>query len=500
MTERHVVVVGAGPGGLACAMLLSEKGFSVTVLEKEAVVGGRNAALECGPYRFDVGPTFLMMRFVLDALFHRVDRDPDDYLNFFPLEPMYQLDFVDQSMKIFSSNETEKEQAEIERLFPDQTDGLARFYQQEGKRFNALMPSLQRGFKHRREVLSKEVLRALPYLAPGKSLFEVLQGYFQEEELSLAFTFQAKYLGMSPWECPGAFAIIPYIEHAFGMYHVEGGLNAISHAFARVVEEEGGRVRTNAEVAELLLDGRVARGVRLASGEEITADAVVVNADFAYAMSELVGPGVLKKYSRERLAKKKYSCSTFMLYLGLDTLYDAPHHNVVFADDYRTNVDDIFKRKVLSDDFSLYVHNPSVTDPTLAPEGHSAVYVLMPVPNNESTIDWDHSAGGLRERALDLLEARTVMTDIRQHIQTEHMITPWDWQHDYHVYRGATFNLSHHLNQMLVFRPRNQFEELANVFLVGGGTHPGSGLPTIYQSAMISSDLIRAAAGQRGRS
>lgn len=490
MKRQRVVVVGAGPGGLASAMLLSHAGFDVTVLDKEEELGGRNAALSLGDYTFDVGPTFLMMSFVLDEVFAAVNRSSDDYLEFTRLDPMYTLDFDDRTMDIFSAEEKEREIAEIERLYPGGRSGLKRFYDREQRRYNALMPCLRRGYRTVWEMISRDVIRAAPHFAPGKSLFDVLQGYFGDEKLTLSFTFQAKYLGMSPWDCPGAFAIIPFIEHSFGMYHVTGGLNRINHAFAEVVREEGGEISLSTEVDEIILDGRQAKGVRLTSGEEIQADCVVLNADFAHAMSSLVPDGVLSKYSPENLAKKEYSCSTFMLYLGLDTLYDAPHHQVLFAQDYRTNVEDIFSRKVLSDDFSVYVHNPSKTDSTLAPEGHSALYVLVPVSNNRSRIDWERERMRYREAILDLLQERAGMTDIRERIREEHIITPQDWEESYSVYLGATFNLSHNLNQMLAFRPRNKFEELDNVYLVGGGTHPGSGLPTIYQSALISSEYI----------
>ena len=490
MNRKRVVVVGAGPGGLAAAMLLANKGFKVTVLEKEEEIGGRNAALNLGDYTFDVGPTFLMMRFILDEIFREVNRRPEQYLEFVDLEPMYSLAFSDRQLDIYSSNEPERERDEIARVFEGHEDRIAKFYDREKRRFEALMPALRRGYNSLLDLASPEVLRALPHLSPGKSLFDVLQSYFDDEKLTLSFTFQAKYLGMSPWNCPGAFAIVPYIEHNFGMYHVIGGLNRISHAFADVVREEGGVIYTGCPVQELIIEGREVKGVRLESGEEIFGDYFVVNADFAYAMSSLVAPGILKKYSRKKLAAMDYSCSTFMLYLGLDRLYDVPHHRVFFAEDYRTNVDDIFERQIMSGDFSLYVHNPSITDPTLAPEGHSAVYMLVPVSNNESKIDWEMEKAGLREKILQVIEDRGQMDDIQSHIREEKIITPWDWDNDYNVYRGATFNLSHKLSQMLAFRPHNRFQELKNVYLAGGGTSPGSGLPTIYQSAVISSDYI----------
>jgi phytoene desaturase len=244
-------------------------------------------------------------------------------------------------------------------------------------------------------------------------------------------------------------------------------------------------------VEKIIVECGQAKGIRLRSGEEIMADEVVINADFAYAMSQLVDQDHLRKYRREKLEKKQYSCSTFMLYLGVNKQYDLAHHNIYFAKSYKENVEAIFNQKTLVDDTSLYVQNASVTDPTLAPAGKSAIYILVPVANNFSGIDWDHQKEMYKEKVLDIVTKRVPqLADLRDHIEVEKMITPADWEGTYHVYKGATFNLAHNLSQMLYFRPRNRFEELENCYLVGGGTHPGSGLPTIYESARITANLL----------
>jgi phytoene desaturase len=218
-------------------------------------------------------------------------------------------------------------------------------------------------------------------------------------------------------------------------------------------------------------------------------DKVIVNADFGYAMSRLFEPNKVKKYSPKKLEKKKFSCSTFMLYLGVDKIYDAPHHNIVFANNYRNNIKDIQEGR-LSEDFSFYVQNASVTDNTLAPKGKSTVYILVPTPNNRSNINWNSEESSFKEKVLNSVEERTQMKDISDHIEIEKTITPKQWEQDYNVYIGATFNLAHNLSQMLYFRPHNRYGELKNFYLVGGGTHPGSGLPTIYISGIVTSGLI----------
>jgi phytoene desaturase len=488
MSQKHIVVIGAGPGGLTAAMLLAHRGFKVSVFEKEPTVGGRNAAIKLGDFIFDTGPTFLMMKFILDEMFAETARQSRDYLKMVKLEPMYHLKFDDMEIQVSSDHEAMKQQ--IDAHFPGQGKKLDQFLLNEKVRFEKLFPCLQKDYSYFHQFFRPAFLRGGPYLYTFNSIFDYLGKYFEQEKLRLSFTFQSKYLGMSAWECPGAFVIIPYIEHAFGIYHPIGGLSEISEAMARVVREEGGEIHLNTKVAKIITEGRTAKGVLLENGEKVMADEVIINQDFAHAMSHIVDPAILTKYHPDKLPEKRYSCSTFMLYLGLDKLYDFPHHCVIFAKEYRANVADIFNNLKLSGDMSFYIRNASITDQTLAPKGKSALYVLVPVANNKSGIDWEKEKQIYRNKVLDVISKRTVFTDIKEHIQVEKVTTPADWENQYNVYLGATFNLAHNIGQMLYFRPRNKFEEIDHCYLVGGGTHPGSGLPTIYESGRISANLI----------
>jgi len=489
MSTPKVIVVGAGPGGLTAAMLLARRGCAVTVYEKNNQVGGRNQALRLGDYKFDTGPTFLMLKQVLDEVFEEAGRPVTDYLTFYKLEPMYRLQYDDLTLDI-SSNWEVMEQT-VRKHFPGQEAGLRRYYAAERRRFDKMYSCLQRPYSRLRDYASPQILRAYPYLSIGQSLMDVLCSYFSIEKLALAFTFQAKYLGMSPWVCPGAFAIISFIEHAFGMYHVRGGLSEISEAMARVAQEHGATIHLNTTVKQVLVDHGRAVGVELENGERVTADDVVINADFGYAVTHLFAPGVLKRYTPAAMARKKYSCSIFMLYLGVKRTYPLAHHTIVFAKDYHASVRDVFQGHGISSDVSFYVRNADVTDPTLAPDGHSALYVLVPASNLiGNSIDWEGEKLALRARILQQVMARLDLPDLEQNIVAEHIITPLDWQNNYHVYGGAVFNLAHSLDQMLYLRPHNQFEEVRNCYLVGGGTHPGSGLPTIYESGRIAANLL----------
>lgn len=484
-----VIIIGAGPGGLTAGMLLAHNGYDVQIFEKNGYVGGRNGRIELGEFKFDIGPTFLMLPKVLEDIFRYSGRNIADYLDLKEIEPLYRLRFHGK-MDFYPSRDSKFMKEQINRLFPRDVDRYEHYLKNEKVKFERVFNCLKIPYDRLIHLLRPTFLKAIPKLDLGKSLYGKLAEYFKHEEMRIAMTFQSKYLGMSPWNCPAAFTIISYIEHSGGILHPIGGLNRISEAMARVIEEEGGKIHLAAPVIEVIVENGKAKGVLLKNGEKIMADYVIINADFAHAMTHIVKEVNRNKYTNKDLYKRDYSCSTFMLYLGLDKEYDIPHHNIIFADDYRKNVMEIAESKVISNDPSFYLHNASITDPTLAPKGKSALYVLVPVPNNSSGIDWDAHKESFRRLVLDKIKEKTELKDIEEHIEAEKVITPLDWEREYGVYKGATFNLSHKLSQMLYFRPHNKFQEFDNCYIVGGGTHPGSGLPTIYESGRISANLI----------
>lgn len=485
----RAIVIGAGPGGLTSAMILARRGFDVTVFEAADRIGGRNAEIKLGPYVFDSGPTFLMLKDILDEVFDEAGVSSESVLKADRLDPMYHLKFADHTLAV--SSDPAQMKAEIARVFPGRQARYDAFMRHEKNRFKYLYPCLQKSYSHWSALIHPDLFKALPHLALKDSLYSVMYKRFGDEQLALSFTFQSKYLGMSPWQCPGLFAMIPYIEHSMGIYHTQGGLSAISRAMAETLRQHGGVIHLGTPVRRVRVQNNAATGVELENGDKVEADAVVINADFAHAATTLFEPGQLRTYTRQKIDSMKFSCSTFMIYAGVDRTYDMPFHTICFARNYRRNINHIFTGGLPGNDLSFYVRNASVLDPTLAPAGHSAVYILVPVSNTHTgTFDWHQQRDAFRETVLKAVAERTAMTDLRQRMVAEKTIAPTDWQAEHRVYRGATFNLAHNIGQMLHRRPHNKFEDVDRCYLVGGGTHPGSGLPTIYESGRIVANML----------
>ncbi len=486
---KKVVIVGAGPGGLASAMLAAKAGFDVTVLERRDRVGGRTSTVEGeGGFRFDLGPTFFLYPSVLREIFQMCGRSLDREVDLIKLDPHYRLLFGGGGhLDVFP--DVARMEREIARIAPGDATRLRGYLDDNRAKLAAFRPILQNAFNGISDVVKMPLMKLLPLVRPLSSVDADLSRWFRDERVRLAFTFQSKYLGMSPFNCPSLFTILSFLEYEYGVYHPRGGCGEVSRAMARVARDLGVDIRLEEPVTRILFEGRRAVGVETPQGR-YRADALTINADFAKAMTDLVPNGLRRRWTDRKLAKKRYSCSTYMMYLGLDgTCDELDHHTIYLADDYRSNLADIDRRHRLSADPSVYVQNPCVTDPDLAPRGKSALYVLAPVTHMHPNVDWNRERSAFRRRVLGQLE-RFGLRDVERRIEFEKVITPMDWESDLHIYRGATFNLAHSLDQMLHLRPRNRFEDLEGVYLVGGGTHPGSGLPVIFESARITSRLM----------
>ena len=493
---RRVLVIGAGPGGLASAMLLRAAGAEVTLLEKEDQPGGRTGAIHRDGYTFDIGPTFFLYPEILAEIFSACGRDLQEEVDLIRLDPMYRLQF-DDGRAIDATHDLEELTRQVAAIDERDAARVGPYLEANRAKFDSFRTILQRPFLGPRDLVRGDMARALPNFRPWSTVDGELRRWFKNPDVRVAFSFQSKYLGMSPFKCPSLFTIIAHVEYGFGVFHPRGGCNAITTAMARIAREMGVDLRLSEPVRQLTLEGRRATGAVTDKGS-YEADAVVMNADFATAMTTLVPDAARRRWTDRKIASKTFSCSTFMLYLGLEGQLPLSHHTVAFSGDYERNVAEIDAGQAPQEP-TIYVQNASVTDPTLAPEGHSTLYVLAPVGNLTGGVDWATLAPSYREKILDRL-SKLAGRDIRPMIRSELMYTPADWQSQMAVYEGATFNLAHNLGQMLHLRPRNRFEDIDGVYLTGGGTHPGSGLPTIFESARIASRLCATDLGLPGAS
>jgi phytoene desaturase len=482
-----VIVVGAGPGGLASAILLATAGVKVRVLERMPVVGGRTSTIQTDGFKFDLGPTFFLYPRVLEEIFTAAGANLREEVELVRLDPQYRIIFG-AGGELAATPDISRMERQIAAIAPEDAPGFRKFLEENRAKLDRMLPCLENPFLGWQDIVNMRMLKTLPILRPHQSMDTYLSRFFRDPRIRLAFSFQSKYLGMSPFRCPSLFSILSFLEYEYGVFHPIGGCAAVTAAMARIAARLGVEIALDQPVEEILFEGRRAVGVRTREGVS-RADALIVNADFARAMSQLVPDRLRRCWTDRKIARKKFSCSTFMMYLGIEGTFDLPHHNIHIAADYARNLDEIENQHVLSDDPSFYVQNAGVTDPTLAPRGMSTLYVLTPVTHQHSNVDWESQRN--RFRALVLRQiGKAGFVDVEKRIRYERVITPADWDRQYEIHKGATFNLAHSLDQMLHLRPHNRFQDLDGVYLVGGGTHPGSGLPVIFESARISTRLL----------
>jgi phytoene desaturase len=485
-SETHVAVVGAGPGGLAASLLLARAGLKVTLFEKADEVGGRTRTIRApGGYRFDLGPTFFLYPRILREIFETCGADLDAAVELRRLDPLYHLMF-EGGGSLRASADPRRLQDDIAALSPADAVNLPAYLEDNRAKLAAFRPVLENSFTKLTDFLRPAVLGSLRQLRPFTSVDADLRRHFSDPRVRLAFSFQSKYLGMSPFRCPSLFTILSFLEHEHGVFHPIGGCGAVSDAMARLARRMGVRVALGSAVDRIeYAQGRPC--AVHAAGARHGVDAVVIGADFVGQIRGLVPEAQRRRWSDRKIERARLSCSTLMFYLGLEGgTRGLDHHTIFLAQDYQRNIAEI-EGGILSERPSIYVQHAGSTEPGMAPPGHSSLYVLVPVPNVTAGLDWKRELPSYRRLVFERLRAMG-LDDLEKRIRFERVVTPDDWQAQFTVGQGATFNLAHDLRQMLWFRPHNRFAP--GTYLVGGGTHPGSGLPVIFEGARISVRLL----------
>ena len=493
-SRPHAIVIGAGLGGLSAGIHLARQGWQVDILERNGRSGGRMNVIEQDGFRIDMGPTMLMMPEVIENTFKACGRDMNDYMTLRRLTPAYTMTWPDGAT--FAMGGSAAEMAESVRAFAPEDSARfpALLAAMKAKYENARHNFIEQSFNSLRDMVRPSTLRGMVQSLPLESVYKFVSRYITNERLRQAFTFQTLYLGISPYDCPAIYALLPYIEMEFGVWFPQGGTIALADALEKLFTELGGRIHYCNPVERILLEGRRAVGVQTQDGEKRYADTVVCNLDVPTAYQRLLPPTIRRKHTDQALSRRDYGCSGYLLYLGVKQIpSDWSHNMIVLSDRYEDVLSDICVHKRLPRDPAMHVCIPTRTDPTLAPPGHDVVYVLVPCPNAQAAIDWPTEGPLLRERVLEKLEAAG-LPGLRENIVFEKSFTPPEFEAVYGCYAGAAYSgLSPTFLQSAYFRPHSRSEEVADLYFVGAGTHPGGGVPIVLTSGRLAAEEIVAA-------
>jgi phytoene desaturase len=483
-----IVVVGAGFGGLAAAIRLRAQGHEVVIVEARDQAGGRAGVFRQDGFVFDAGPTIITAPQLIEELFTLARRPMADYVRLIPLDPFYRVRFHDGSHVDWTGTDEQREQA-IAKLSPTDVAGFRRFSAQARAMFEQAYPLIDQSFDR-----LTEMAKAMPALLRAKawkSVAAMVDENVSDPRVRQLLSFHPLLIGGNPYDSPSIYCLIHELEKRWGVWFAQGGTGALVAALARLFEELGGVLRLNARVDEIRVgDAGATEGVRLTGGEWVTADAVVFNGDVVRCYESLIRRSARRVNTDRRLRRYQHGMSLFVLYFGTNRRYEhVAHHEILMGPRYRDLLEDVFNRRTLADDFSLYLHRPTATDPSLAPAGCDAWYVLSPVPNLASRTDWAADGDAYRDRIVRHLEER-LLPDLSKHIVTERRIDPRYFAEELDSHLGNAFSVQPLLHQSAWFRPHCRSEDIPNLFFVGAGTHPGAGIPGVLSSAKIASELI----------
>jgi phytoene desaturase len=487
-TRPHALVIGAGVGGLAVAIRLGAKGYRVTVVDRLDAPGGRAYTYRQDGFTFDAGPTIITAPYIFEELWTLCGQRMADHVELRPCDPYYRITFDDGEHFTYSGDHS-RMRAEVARLSPADVDGYDRYLKVSGEIYRVAFEELADKSFHSIGFTLKaagDLIRLQGY----RSVYARVSRYFRNEHLRTVFSFHPLLIGGNPFTATSYYCLIAHLESKYGVHYAVGGTGALVRGMVDLIESLGGTVQLNADVDRIdVHDGR-ATGVTLASGTRITADLVLSNAEPAWTYGKLLRHHPRKRWTDRKLARARHSMGLVVWYFGTNRRFDdVLHHNMILGPRYKGLLDDIFHRHVLADDCSLYLHRPTASDPSLAPPGCDAFYVLAPVPNLASGTDWQQQAEPYRALIQRRLEA-TLLPGLGETIVTSHILTPQDFRDRYLSLHGAAFAMEPRLLQSAWFRPHNRSEEVEGLYLVGAGTHPGAGLPGVVSSAKVVDSLV----------
>ncbi|MCO4748181.1 MAG: phytoene desaturase [Proteobacteria bacterium] len=523
--RKTALIIGAGIGGLSLAMRLQAAGFDTTIVEALDQAGGRATVRRQDGFVFDMGPTVLTVPHFIEELF-ALERDepmldaPDfpaeilpktahatelriregisggprtsEYVTIRPILPFYRIYFDDGTYFDYDGD-PESTRRQIEAIEPDDLDGYERFHVDARAIFERGF--LELGYTYFGDAWTMlKVAPDLFKLDAVRSLFSFTSRYFKSDKLRQVFSFETLLVGGNPLRVPAIYAMIHFVEKTWGIHFAMGGTGALVQGMTRKYQDLGGRIRYDASVDEILVEGRAARGVRLHTGEELRADLVVSNADYATTYMKLIDKKHRTWNPDWKVKMMRYSMSLVVIYFGFEKregeTLDLQHHNIILGPRYEELLTDIFDRKLLSDDFSQYLHIPTLTDPSLAPEGHHAAYTLIPVPHNGSGLDWSEIGEAFVDKVLTMLDEEGFIPGLRERIVTQSHITPDHFEGRMQSYLGNAFGVEPRLEHSAFFRPHNRSEDITNLYLVGASAQPGAGTPSVMMSAKMTARAI----------
>ena len=489
----EAVVIGSGFGGIAAAIRLQARGYQVTLLEMRDQPGGRAYVYRQDGFTFDAGPTIVTAPFLIDELFALGGRRTEDYVRIVPVNPFYRIVFHDGRTFNYTGEEAEIVE-QIKRFNPDDVPGYLRFVERSHAIYDRAFTDLADQPFTRFWDMAK-IAPDLARLRSDKSVYQLVSGFIKDPYLRQVFSFHPLLIGGNPFQSSSIYSMIHYLERRWGVHFAMGGTGAIIEGLLKMFAEMGGTFHLNSRVAEITTDERgAASGVRLADGRHFPSRVVVSNGDVANTYRRMLPAARRRKWTDRRLEKMKYSMGLFVVYFGTDRTYpNLAHHTIILTQRYKELLHDIFNRKHLADDFSLYLHAPTRTDPSLAPPGGECFYVLAPVPNLLGKTDWEQVKDRYADAILASLETPEVCPDLRKHIVTQRILTPLDFETELDAFRGSAFQFEPILTQSAWFRPHNVSEDVPGLYFAGAGTHPGAGLPGVLSSAKLLDRVIPAA-------